>query len=570
MTDSLKIALAQINPTVGDIEGNLALIRRRRAEAAALGAELVVTTELSVTGYPPEDLVLKPAFLEQTCAAVAALAEDTGDGGPGLIVGAPWLEAGEVTGPLRHHVTDAVLLLDGGKIKARRDKRALPNYGVFDEVRVFKAGPPPGPVDFRGVRLGLPVCEDLWTPEVPECLVESGAEILIVPNGSPYEWDKADTRVQTGVARVTETGLPLIYVNQVGGQDELVFDGGSFVLDAACHLRAQLPMFREALVLTEWHRGGEGGGEGGGDGVWACADAHLEPPEVGMEPVYGALTLGLRDYVNKNRFSGVILGLSGGIDSALTAAVATDALGASRVHCVMMPSPYTSQDSLEDAAETARLLGARLDEVGIEPAMGAFDEMLGPIFDAMAPDTTEENIQARARMMTLMAISNKLGAMLLSTGNKSEVSVGYATLYGDMAGGFNVLKDVYKTTAYRLARWRNQALPKGALGPAGRVIPERVLTKAPSAELKPDQTDQDTLPPYDVLDEILECLIEEEMGVDEIAARGHDRETVNRVWRMLEMSEYKRRQACPGVKITRRAFGRDRRYPITNAFKGPA
>ncbi len=570
MTDSLKIALAQINPTVGDIDGNLALIRRRRAEAAALGAELVVTTELSVTGYPPEDLVLKPAFLERTRRGVTALAEDTGDGGPGLIVGAPWLEAGEAGAPLRQHVTNAVLLLDGGEIKARRDKRALPNYGVFDEVRVFKAGPPPGPVDFRGVRLGLPVCEDLWTPEVPECLVESGAEILIVPNGSPYERDKADTRIQTGVARVTETGLPLIYVNQVGGQDELVFDGGSFVLDAACHLRAQLPMFREALVVTEWHRGGEGGGNGGTDGVWTCADAHLEPPEVGMEPVYGALTLGLRDYVNKNRFSGVILGLSGGIDSALTAAVATDALGASRVHCVMMPSPYTSQDSLEDAAETARLLGARLDEIGIEPAMGAFDEMLEPIFDALAPDTTEENIQARARMMTLMAISNKLGAMLLSTGNKSEVSVGYATLYGDMAGGFNVLKDVYKTTAYRLARWRNQALPKGALGPAGRVIPERVLTKAPSAELKPDQTDQDTLPPYEVLDEILECLIEAEMGVDEIAQRGHDRETVNRVWRMLEMSEYKRRQACPGVKITQRAFGRDRRYPITNAFKGPA
>ncbi|MCH8999966.1 MAG: NAD+ synthase [Proteobacteria bacterium] len=570
MTDSLKIALAQINPTVGDIEGNLALIRRRRAEAAALGAELVVTTELSVTGYPPEDLVLKPAFLECARAAVAALAEDTGDGGPGLIVGAPWLEAGEVSGPLRRHVTNAVLLLDGGRIKGRRDKRALPNYGVFDEVRVFKAGPPPGPVDFRGVRLGLPVCEDLWTPEVPECLVESGAEILIVPNGSPYERDKADTRIQTGVARVTETGLPLIYVNQVGGQDELVFDGGSFVLDAGCRLRAQLPMFREALVVTEWRRGGEGGGKGDGKGVWTCADSHLEPPEVGMEPVYGALTLGLRDYVDKNRFSGVILGLSGGIDSALTAAVATDALGADRVHCVMMPSPYTSQDSLEDAAETARLLGVRLDEVGIEPAMDAFEGMLEPIFDALAPDTTEENIQARARMVTLMAISNKLGFMLLSTGNKSEVSVGYTTLYGDMAGGFNVLKDVYKTAAYGLARWRNQALPRGALGPAGRVIPERVLTKAPSAELKPDQTDQDTLPPYEVLDEILECLIEAEMGVDEIAARGHDRDTVNRVWRMLETSEYKRRQACPGVKITRRAFGRDRRYPITNAFKGPA
>ena len=566
MTGTLKIALAQINPTVGDIDANLALIRRRRAEAAALGADLVVTTELSVTAYPPEDLVLKPAFLARVRAAVEALAQDTADGGPGLIVGAPWLEDGPATGPLRHHVTNSIFVLDGGKILGRRDKRELPNYGVFDEVRVFKPGPPPGPVNFRGVRLGVPVCEDLWAPEVPECLVESGAEILIVPNGSPYERDKAELRVQHAVRRITETGLPIIYVNQVGGQDELVFDGGSFVLDAGCRLRAQLPMFREALVVTEWRRGGEGGGKG----VWACADSHLEPPEVGMEPVYGALTLGLRDYVDKNRFSGVILGLSGGIDSALTAAVATDALGADRVHCVMMPSPYTSQDSLEDAAETARLLGVRLDEVGIEPAMDAFEGMLEHIFDALAPDTTEENIQARARMVTLMAISNKLGAMLLSTGNKSEVSVGYTTLYGDMAGGFNVLKDVYKTTAYGLARWRNQALPRGALGPAGRVIPERVLTKAPSAELKPDQTDQDTLPPYEVLDEILECLIEAEMGVDEIAARGHDRDTVNRVWRMLETSEYKRRQACPGVKITRRAFGRDRRYPITNAFKGPA
>ncbi len=570
MTGTLKIALAQINPTVGDIDANLALIRRRRTEAAALGADLVVTTELSVTAYPPEDLVLKPAFLARVRAAVEDLAQDTADGGPGLIVGAPWLEDGPVTGPLRHHVTNSVFVLDGGEILARRDKRELPNYGVFDEVRVFKPGPPPGPVNFRGVRLGVPVCEDLWSPEVPECLVESGAEILIVPNGSPFERDKAELRVQHAVRRITETGLPIVYVNQVGGQDELVFDGGSFVLDAQCHLRAQLPMFREALVVTEWRRQDGGNGGGGGDGAWTCADAHLEPPESGMEPVYGALTLGLRDYVNKNRFAGVILGLSGGIDSALTAAVATDALGPSRVHCVMMPSPYTSQDSLEDAAETARLLGVRLDEVGIEPAMDAFEGMLAPLFDDLAPDTTEENIQARSRMVVLMAISNKLGYMLLSTGNKSEVSVGYATLYGDMAGGYNVLKDVYKTTAYQLARWRNQAPPRGGLGPAGRVIPERTLTKAPSAELKPDQTDQDTLPPYEVLDEILECLIEAEMGVEEIVARGHPREIVNRVWRLLEMAEYKRRQACPGVKITGRAFGKDRRYPIVNAFKGPA
>ncbi|MFQ5776063.1 MAG: NAD+ synthase [Kiloniellaceae bacterium] len=561
MTDRLSIALAQINPVVGDIAGNLALIRRRRAEAAALGADLVVTTELGIAGYPPEDLVLKPLFLDRVRGAVEALAADTGDGGPGLILGAPWREEGEVRGPLRQHVTNSVLLLDGGAIRARRDKHDLPNYGVFDEVRVFKAGPLTGPVNFRGVRLGLPVCEDLWTPEVCECLAESGAEMLVVLNGSPYEMDKFDARIQMGVARVTETGLPLVYVNQAGGQDELVFDGGSFVLDAECALRAQLPLFREALVVTQWRRGA--------DGDWACADAHREAPEVGMEPVYGALTLGLRDYVNKNRFPGVILGLSGGVDSALTAAVATDALGPERVHCVMMPSPYTSRESLEDAAEVARLLGARLDTVGIEPAMRAFEGMLEPIFDAMAPDTTEENVQARSRMITLMAISNKLGHMLLSTGNKSEVSVGYATLYGDMAGGFNVLKDVYKTAVYKLARWRNQASPKGGLGPAGRVIPERILTKAPSAELRPHQTDQDSLPPYEELDDILECLIEEEMAVGDIVARGHDRATVERVWRMLDAAEYKRRQAAPGVKITRRAFGRDRRYPIVNAFRGP-
>jgi len=562
MTERLSIALVQLNPTVGDIAGNVELIRQRRAQAAALGADLMVATELVVSGYPPEDLVLKPVFLEAVRAALEELAAETADGGPGLIIGAPWRDEEASPGPLRRQVTNSVFLLDGGKIAARREKYDLPNYGVFDEVRVFRPGPLPGPVNFRNVRLGVPICEDIWTPEVCECLAESGAEILIVPNGSPYEADKFDERIQLAVARVTETGLPLVYVNQVGGQDELVFDGASFVLDAACNLRAQMPAFREALALTEWHRGK--------DGVWSCADAQREAPEAGMEPVYGALMLGLRDYVNKNRFKGIVLGLSGGIDSALSAAIAADALGPERVHCVMMPSPYTSQDSLDDAAECAGMLGAKLDSIGIEPAMGAFEGMLKPVFDALAPDTTEENIQARSRMITLMAISNKLGHMLLSTGNKSEMSVGYATLYGDMAGGYNVLKDVYKTTVFALARWRNQTLPRGALGPAGRVIPERIITKPPSAELKPNQTDQDTLPPYDKLDDILECLIEEEMGVDQIVARGHERATVRRVWNMLEGAEYKRRQAAPGVKISRRAFGRDRRYPIVNRFRGPA
>jgi NAD+ synthase len=561
MTDTLAIALAQINPVVGDIAGNLALIRARRAEAAALGADLVVTTELSVSGYPPEDLVLKRQFLDQVRAAVEALAAETSDGGPALIVGAPWLEDARPTGPLRKHVTNSAFVLDGGAILGRSDKRDLPNYGVFDEMRVFKPGPLPGPIACRGVRLGVPICEDLWTEEVCECLEESGAEIIISPNGSPFEAGKADQRIHMGVARVGETGLPLVYVNQVGGQDELVFDGGSFVMDSDYSLRAQLPVFREALVLTHWQKAV--------DGRWHCADVQIEAPEVGMEPVYGALMLGLRDYVNKNRFPGVVLGLSGGIDSALSAAVAVDALGADRVHCVMLPSPFTSQDSLDDAAEAARLLGTKLDTVAIAPAMDVFSGMLAPLFDSLPPNTTEENVQARSRMVTLMALSNKLGHMVLSTGNKSEMSVGYATLYGDMAGGFNVLKDVYKTTVYALSRWRNQAVPKGALGPAGRVIPERIITKAPTAELKPNQTDQDTLPPYEVLDAILECLVEEEMGVAEIVARGHDRNMVNRVWRMLENAEYKRRQACPGVKISRRAFGRDRRYPITNAFKGP-
>ncbi len=560
MTDRLSIALAQLNPTVGDIAGNVELIRKRRAQAAALSAELLVTTELVVSGYPPEDLVLKPAFLEEVRRAVEALAAETADGGPGLIIGTPWCGP-EVSGPLRQHVTNSILLLDGGEIAARRDKHDLPNYGVFDEARVFKPGPMPGPINFRGVRLGVPICEDIWTGDVCECLAESGAEILIVPNGSPYEMGKSDQRIQLAVQRVTETGLPLVYINQVGGQDELVFDGGSFVLDAACNLRAQLPAFREALVVTEWRRGA--------DGVWSCADAQREAPDTGLEPVYSALMLGLRDYVNKNGFKGVILGLSGGIDSALSAAIATDALGPDRVHCVMMPSPYTSRESLDDAADCAEMLQVHLDTVGIEPAMQAFDGMLAPVFDALAPDTTEENIQARSRMITLMAISNKLGHMVLSTGNKSEMSVGYATLYGDMAGGYNVLKDVYKTAVYALSRWRNQSLPRGALGPGGRVVPERIIDKVPTAELKPNQTDQDSLPPYDKLDDILECLIEEEMGVDQIVARGHERATVRRVWHMLESAEYKRRQAAPGVKITRRAFGRDRRYPMVNRFRGP-
>lgn len=549
MTDSLNIFLAQRNPTVGDITGNLAMIRESRAMAAEAGADLVVYPELVVCGYPPEDLVLKPFFQDRVEAAVRDLAEDTADGGPAMLVSAPWRREGDLY--------SAVMLLDGGEIAATRLKHDLPNYSVFDEKRVFKAGPLPGPMPFRGVRLGVMICEDMWQPDVTECLEESGAEMLIVVNGSPFESDKADLRIQLATRRVTESGLPLVYVNQVGGQDELVFEGASFVLNADRGVAAWLPAFREAGQVTEWTRGVDG---------WVCAQGERSLLPEGEEAMYRAMVLGLADYVRKNGFPGVIVGLSGGIDSALTAAVAVDALGADKVHCVMMPSPYTSAESLEDAAACAKALGVRLDEVGIEPAMKAFDEMLKPVFGDRAPDTTEENIQARSRGIVLMALSNKLGHMLLTTGNKSEMSVGYATLYGDMAGGYSVLKDVYKTDVFALSRWRNENRPGDFPGPAGEVIPQRIITKPPSAELRPDQTDQDSLPPYDELDDILRCLIEGEMGLDEITARGHEPELVQRVWRMLDIAEYKRRQAPPGVKITSRAFGRDRRYPITNSF----
>ena len=549
MTDQLKILLAQQNPTVGDVAGNIGLLRRARAEGAAAGADLVVSSELIVTGYPPEDLILRPAFLQRVEAMVGDLAKETGDGGPGLVIGAPWRDGGRVY--------NAVLLLCDGEVSAVRFKYDLPNYGVFDEKRLFAAGPLPGPVDFRGVRLGLMICEDMWTPDVPECLQETGAEILITINGSPFEADKHDARINFAVARVKECNLPLIYVNQVGGQDELVFDGASFAVNTDYSVALQLPSWREAFVLSEWSRS---------SGRWHCARGTLEKEPPALETIYRAMMTGLRDYVGKNGFPGIILGLSGGIDSALTAVVAVDALGPERVHCVLMPSRYTSQASLDDAGALAKNLGVRFDTVSIEPAVGAFGDMLSEVFAGQPPDTTEENIQARARAVVLMAISNKFGYLLLTTGNKSEMSVGYATLYGDLSGGYSVLKDVYKTAVYALSDWRNRHAPEGVLGPGGAVIPGNIISKAPSAELKPDQTDQDTLPPYDELDDILKCLVEEEMPFADIAARGHAEETVRRIARMVYIAEYKRRQAPPGVKITSRSFGRDRRYPITNAF----
>ncbi len=554
MTDRpLRIALAQINPHVGAVRRNADRIRAARAEAAAMGADLVVTPEFSIAGYPVEDLVLKPAFVAECEREIAALGAETADGGPGLVVGGPWIEGGK-----RYN---ALHLLDGGKAVARRAKHELPNYAVFDEKRVFDAGPHPGPCVFRGRRLGLMVCEDWWFPGVSETLAETGAELLISVNGSPFEVDKHErVRLPLAVRRVVETGLGFVFLAQICGQDELVFDGASFVLNPDRTMPILLPAFEERVVVTEWSRDGEG--------RLACAPGPVAAHLPRLEQIYAAMVLGLRDYVGKNGFPGVLLGLSGGIDSALSAAVAVDALGADRVRCVMLPSPYTSAESLEDAAECARLLGIRCDTVPIGPAMEAFGGMLGPVFGNRPPDITEENLQSRIRGVTLMAMSNKFGGMLLTTGNKSEMSTGYATIYGDMCGGYSVLKDVYKTDVFSLCRWRNAHRPAIALGPAGPVMPERVITKPPSAELKPDQKDQDTLPPYEELDAILHGLVEEERGVDELAAAGHDRATVVRVWKMLDRAEYKRRQAPPGVKIGARAFGRDRRYPITNGFTG--
>ena len=551
MSDSLKVALAQLNPKVGDVAGNLAKVRAARAEAARQGAELVLTSELVLSGYPPEDLVLKPAFQKRCHEAVEALRADTRDGGPALFVTTPWREGDKLH--------NAIICLDKGEVIGKRFKVDLPNYGVFDEKRVFAPGPMPGPLPFNGVRIGVPICEDVWTPDVVECISETGGEILLVPNGSPYEVGKTDIRVQLGVQRVVESGLPFVYLNQVGGQDELVFDGGSFALGADRALKAKLASFREEVATIAFRRGEKG---------WECQPSAIARELDDLESIYHAMMLGLRDYVNKTGFPSVLIGLSGGVDSALTAAVAADALGPSRVHAMMMPSRYTGGHSLEDAGACAHALRVRYDIVDIEPAIEAFRTMLLPLFGNRAEDVTEENVQSRARAVTLMALSNKLGGMVVTTGNKSEMAVGYATLYGDMCGGYNVLKDVYKTTVFELCRWRNGHLPAGALGPRGLVIPDRIIAKPPSAELRADQRDEDCLPPYPTLDGILRGLIERDLDAEALAREGHDRAVVERVWRLLEAAEYKRRQAPPGVKITARNVSRERRYPIVNGFRG--
>ncbi|BBC00960.1 NAD+ synthase [Bradyrhizobium japonicum] len=551
----IKITLAQLNPTVGDVTGNAAKARAAREAAKADGADLVVLSELFIAGYPPEDLVLKPAFQSACRAAIEELARETRDGGPAMLIGTPWVEDDKLY--------NACALLDGGRIAALRFKANLPNYGVFDEKRLFARGPAPGPVTVRGVRIGVPICEDIWLEEseeyenVVECLAETGAEILVVPNGSPYARDKADLRLSIVVARVTESGLPLVYLNEVGGQDELIFDGASFALNADLSVAAQLPAFAENITTLTWRKTADG---------WRCngpITAQLE----GDKADYAACVLGLRDYVRKNGFPGVLLGVSGGIDSALCAAIAVDALGADKVRGVMLPFRYTAQVSLDDAAKLAAALGIRYEILPIADAVNGFETILAPVFKGLERDITEENLQARARGTLLMAISNKTGAMVVTTGNKSEMSVGYATLYGDMNGGFNPIKDIYKTEVFRLSSLRNGWKPDGALGPSGEVIPVNIIIRPPTAELRENQTDQDSLPPYDVLDAILERLVEREEPLAAIIEAGFDRDVVARVDRLLNVAEYKRRQAAPGVKVTRKNFGRDRRYPITNRFR---
>jgi NAD+ synthase len=546
----LVIALAQVGCTVGDILGNAARARHARARAAEFGADLVMCSELFLAGYPPEDLVLKPAFVE-TCRSVCEeLARETADGGPALLIGLPWSEG--------QACYNAYALLDHGQIEAVRFKLDLPNYGVFDEKRVFKAGPLPGPIVFRGVRLGIPICEDIWAPNVVQCIAETGGEILLVPNASPYERTKHKIRLNIAAERVRESKLPIIYLNQIGGQDELVFEGASFGLNGDGSLAAQLPAFAEMVAKTIWVRDDSG---------WRCMVGPRETILEGDAADYSACVLGLRDYVDKNRFPGVVLGLSGGIDSALCAAMSVDALGPDRVQCIMLPYRFTSDQSLGDAADCAAALGVRYDVLSIAPAVVAMEGVLAPLFARRRRDVTEENLQSRVRGTLLMSISNKFGPMVVTTGNKSEMSVGYATLYGDMNGGFNPIKDLYKTEVFRLSRLRNRWKPTFALGPDGAVIPESILTKAPTAELRENQKDVDSLPPYDVLDGILEALVEKEMRVCDIVALGYPVETIKKVEQLLYIAEYKRRQSAPGVKVTGKNFGRDRRYPIVNRFR---
>ncbi len=549
MTQTLRLTLAQLNPTVGDLNGNAAKARDAWAQAKAAGADMLVLPEMFITGYQTQDLVLKPAFCRDAMAHVEALARDCADG-PAIGIGGPWMN--------RDKLYNAFWILRDGKVVTHVLKHELPHKQLFDELRLFDSGPICGPYEIAGARIGSPICEDAWHPAVTETLAETGAQILVVPNGSPYHRNKLDLRMGHMVARVIETGLPLVYLNSVGGQDDQVYDGASFVLNPGGQLALMLPPFDEVIAHVDFTHGPEG---------WRAVPGDLAPQPDEWEQDYRAMVEALRDYLRKSGFSKVLLGMSGGIDSALVATVACDAIGPQNVRCVMLPSEYTSQGSLDDAADCAGRLGARLDTVPITGPRAAVTEALAGVMAGTRPDTTEENIQSRLRGLLLMAISNKFGEMLLTTGNKSEVAVGYATIYGDMAGGYNPIKDLYKTRVFETCRWRNANHRPWMNGPKGEVIPVAIIDKPPSAELRPDQKDEDSLPPYPVLDSILTGLVERDLSVAELVAEGHDRETVKKVEKLLYISEWKRYQAAPGPRLSTKAFWLDRRYPLVNRWR---
>lgn len=549
MSDLFRLTIAQLNPTVGDFEGNIAKALAAWQEGRAAGSQMVACPEMFVTGYQVQDIVMKPAFTADAVARVEALALLIKDG-PALGIGHPMFRNGKLY--------NTYSVLSEGKIIAQVLKHDLPNEDVFDEKRLYEPAPLQGPYSVAGVRIGTPICEDAWHPEVAETLQESGAEILVVPNGSPYYRGKHDIRMGLMVSRVVETGLPLAYVNMVGGQDDQVFEGGSFVLNPGGALAVQLPVFDSVISHVDFERTGDG---------WCAKEGPRAVLPIDFEQEYRVCVEALRDYMGKTGFKQVLLGMSGGIDSALVATIAVDALGAQNVRCVMLPSEYTSDHSLEDASEAARLLGCRIDTVPISGPRAAVTEALAPLMEGTKPDTTEENIQSRLRGVLLMALSNKFGEMLLTTGNKSEVAVGYATIYGDMAGGYNPIKDMYKMRVFETCRWRNANHRPWMTGPEGVVIPQRIIDKPPSAELRPDQKDEDSLPPYEVLDDLLERLVDKEQSVADCVAAGHDRTTVKKIEHLIYISEYKRFQSAPGARLTNRAFWLDRRYPIANRWR---
>ncbi len=553
MTKFFRITMAQLNPTVGDIVGNADLARVAWAEGKSAGADLVALPEMFLVGYQTQDLVMKPAFVADAQCRLMQLAADCADG-PALTIGCPVIE--------EERLYNAYYTLRDGKIVARMRKHFLPNFNVFDEVRLFKSADIAGPFAMNnGPRIGSPICEDAWYPDVCEAMVESGAEILLVPNGSPYFRNKFPIRMQTMVARVIENQVPMVYLNMVGGQDDQMFDGGSFVLNPGGKLAMQMPVFESGYAHVDFELT---------DAGWRAVEGEKAtlPDEIAQD--YRVMVEALRDYMRKTGFKKVLLGLSGGIDSAIVAAIAVDALGAENVRCVMLPSEYTSQASLDDAAAAAEALGCKYDTISIAGPRAAVTEALAPLFEGLDADLTEENIQSRLRGLLLMAQSNKFGEMLLTTGNKSEVAVGYATIYGDMAGGYNPIKDMYKTRVFKTARWRNEHHEEWMQGPAGEVIPVAIIDKPPSAELRPDQRDDDSLPPYDVLDGILEMLVDQEASVADCVAAGYERDTVKRVEHLIYISEYKRFQSAPGPRLSSRAFWLDRRYPIVNRWRDDA